>query len=321
MSAVIAATVVSWSLLALSLLLCRAFRLLPIKHLLPMTAVLMTEAVLSSKAFFSGNETFLRQFSAPALTFNLAFLLLITLLVFRAASSNYLAGALLMIAVNGCRAIRDNLGHSLFRYMLAPIIRLIWIAEVNGLENVPKGGACLVALNHESYFDFICFTAVVERRIHYLAAEKFFSHPFWKWVVRGMGCIKVDRSSRFNISAMREINNVVTNERLVGIFPEGTRSPDGRLMRGKPGVAYLAVTTGIPVIPVGLIGTYEIMSRDDRLPRLRKAVINIGDPVMFHKEADVRMAADHFQKITDEIMMRIAGLTGESYPSRGTADV
>ena len=202
----------------------------------------------------------------------------------------------------------------LLKVIFTPLVRWLWISEVQGLENIPGDGAYLVALNHESYFDFICFTAAVDRKVHFLAAEKFFEHPIWKRVMHVMECIRVDRSSRVNRSAIKQISKVIAKEGLVGIFPEGTRSPDGRLMRGKPGIAYIALHTGIPVIPVGLIGTFEIMSRHDRLPRLSKAIIKIGEPLLFETPEGGRNEPSHLQNVTDTIMLRIAELTGETYP-------
>jgi 1-acyl-sn-glycerol-3-phosphate acyltransferase len=210
-------------------------------------------------------------------------------------------------------------GHPFVRRFLTPLIRRFWIGEVYGLENIPEKGACLVALNHESYFDFLCFTAAIDRKIHYLAAEKFFDHPIWKRVMNAMECIRVDRFCRVNRTALKRIIDVIAEGRLVGIFPEGTRSPDGRLMRGKPGIAYLAQHTGIPVIPVGLIGTFEILSRNDRIPRLRKAVIKIGEPIRFGHPEKGKTTPEQMQAITDQIMLKIAELTGENYPCRESA--
>jgi len=92
-------------------------------------------------------------------------------------------------------------------------------------------------------------------------------------------------------------------------------------MRGKPGIAYLAHLTGVPVIPVGLIGTFEIMSRHDRIPRLRKAIIKIGAPLRFEAAEGAKPTPDGMQLITDQIMLRIAELTGETYPCMEVADV
>lgn len=213
-----------------------------------------------------------------------------------------------------CDGRLTRLGYPLIAFLFRPLVRRLWISEVHGLDNIPKTGPYVIALNHESYFDFICFTAAVNRRIHYLAAEKFFEHPFWKWVMRIMGAIRVDRFASVHKIMLHEITHVIEKGQLIGIFPEGMRSPDGKLLRGKPGVAYLALHAGVPVIPVGLIGTYEIMSRSDCYPRLSKAIVRIGKPMRFSGMKGARSDTAQLTHITDEIMEQIAALTGEQYP-------
>ncbi|HIJ97322.1 MAG TPA: 1-acyl-sn-glycerol-3-phosphate acyltransferase [Desulfuromonadales bacterium] len=201
--------------------------------------------------------------------------------------------------------------------LFSPLVRRLWIAEVHGLENLPKHGPCLVASNHESFFDFILFIAAIDRKIHYLAAEKFFVHPFWKWMMAFMGCIRVDRYSTMNVKAYKEIAMVVKQGRLIGIFPEGTRSPDGKLMKAKPGVAHLAIRSGLPVIPVGMRGTYEIMSIRDKTPKFRKASIYIGKPLAFEALPEKLLDEHTMQRTADKIMLQIAALTGEEYRFAG----
>jgi 1-acyl-sn-glycerol-3-phosphate acyltransferase len=197
--------------------------------------------------------------------------------------------------------------------LFSPLVRRLWISEVHGLEHIPRHGSCLVASNHESYFDFFLFVAATDRKIHYLAAEKFFIHPFWKWLMVIMGCIRVDRYSNVNVRAYKEIARVVRQGRLIGIFPEGTRSPDGKLMKGKTGVAHLAIKSGLPIIPVGIRGSYEIMSVRDKRPKLRKASIHIGKPLYFDHLKDMQLDDALLKGTTDSVMLRIAELTGEEY--------
>ncbi len=201
--------------------------------------------------------------------------------------------------------------------LFAPLVRMLWISEVHGLEHIPRQGPCLVASNHESHFDFILFTAAVDRKIHYLAAEKYFEHPIWKWVLSFMGCIRVDRYSAMNVRAYKEITRVVKQGRLIGIFPEGTRSPNGKLMKAKNGVAHLAIKSGLPVIPVGMRGTWEIMSSREKKPKMRKASIHIGEPLRFDNLKDQHPDEELLKQTTDTIMLRIAELTGEKYPYAG----
>jgi 1-acyl-sn-glycerol-3-phosphate acyltransferase len=128
-----------------------------------------------------------------------------------------------------------------------------------------------------------------------------------------MGCIRVDRHSTVNVQAYKEIKRVVQQGRLVGIFPEGTRSPDGRLRRGKKGVAHLVISAGLPVIPVGMRGTIDIMSVRDRWPRLKKADIYIGTPILFENVESKHTDDNMLQIITDHIMHQIAALSGVNY--------
>jgi len=216
------------------------------------------------------------------------------------------------MVMNSCDTNWSRLGFPLMTGLFGPLVRRLWIAKVEGLDNIPDTGPVIICLNHESYFDFICFSAVVKRKIHWLAGEKFFQHPVWRWVMRLMGCIRVDRCSTINLGALKEIRHAVSQGGMVAIFPEGTRSSDGRLLRGKPGAAYLALKSGVPVIPVGISGTYEILSRHDRFPKLHKATIRVGEPLMLSKTGSGK--GIDMQRITDEIMLRIADLTGEEYP-------
>lgn len=216
------------------------------------------------------------------------------------------------MAMNSCDSNWSRLGFPVMTCLFGPLVRRLWIAKVEGLDNIHDTGPCIIALNHESYFDFICFTAVVKRRIHWLAGEKFFQHRIWALVMKLMGCIRVDRCSTINLGALKDIRHAVSQGRMVAIFPEGTRSSDGRLLRGKPGAAYLALKSGVPVIPVGISGTFEILSRNDRFPKLHKATIRVGEPLMFNRA--VSGQGINMQRITDEIMLRIAALTGEEYP-------
>lgn len=210
--------------------------------------------------------------------------------------------------------ILATIGYPALKFLVGPVMRAIWIDEITGTENLPQTGPCIVAFNHESYFDFLLFTVAIKRKIHYLAAEKLFDHIIWKWIMRFVGSIKVDRYAKVNKRAYKEIKHCFQRGRLLGIFPEGARSPDGKLMRGKTGVAYLALKSGLPVLPVGFIGTYEILPRNKKLPRLRKAQIHIGKPITCDHLTNIPISAENLRKVTDEIMGQIALLTGEKYP-------
>lgn len=210
-----------------------------------------------------------------------------------------------------------RIGYPLVRYiLLGPITHFLWIKDIIGLENVPSKGPCLLASNHESYFDFILILSALKRKAHFLAAEKFYENKMWKLFLNCGGSIRVDRHARMNVVTYKEIIKAIHRERIVGMFPEGTRSPDGALMKGKIGIAHLAIKTGLPVIPVGVIGSHEILRKGQKVPNLTKATIKFGKPMSFsHLKLDKNADID-LQEITDEIMLKIAELTGEEYPHK-----
>lgn len=201
------------------------------------------------------------------------------------------------------------MGYSLLKFLLSPFIKLIWIRRVNGLESIPKKGSVIIAANHSSYFDFICFIAVSPRKIFYLAAEKFYSSRFWRPLVKLTGQIKVERQEGDKTESLKKADLILQSGKVLGIFPEGTRSADGKIHKPFTGVAYFALKNRVPVIPVGIKGTFEVLPRQKRFPRFKKIVeINIGKPMdfsqYFGQEADKGVLA----KITDEIMGEIGNL-------------
>jgi len=206
-------------------------------------------------------------------------------------------------------------GYSILKKILGPIIRKVWIDEVEGLENIPEKGPCIIASNHESYFDFICFAAISPRKIHYLAAEKFYSSRFWKPLMKITGQIRVDRTTHDKQHTHKLIFSALKQNRMIGIFPEGTRSRDGNLLPAYTGVAQFALKAKVPVVPVGVIGTREIMAPHEKRPHFdKKAKIKIGKPMNFEEHYDKEHDENLFREITDKIMLKIAELAGKEYP-------
>ena len=197
----------------------------------------------------------------------------------------------------------------LIKKIFGPFVRLIWIKNVNGLENVPKIGPCIIAANHSSYFDFISLVAVLPRKIHFLAAEKFYKSKFWYPLVAGTGQIKVDRESSDKREVYEKVISVLERGKVIGIFPEGTRSADGNIGKTFTGVAKFALKAKTPVVPVGIVGTYEIMSRHDKRPRLKKGVhIKIGKPIYFTEYYGREGEDLVLREITDRVMEEIKKL-------------
>lgn len=206
-------------------------------------------------------------------------------------------------------------GYSLIRTIFGPIVRKLWIHKIEGIENIPKEGSVIIASNHESYFDFICFIAVSPRKIHYLAAEKFYKSPFWRPLMKITGQIKVDRTSKDKHHTHKIVFSALEQERMVGIFPEGTRSRDGNMLKAFVGVAKYALDAQTPVVPVGVIGTRDIMPAHGKFPKFNtKARIKIGEPMHFHEHYGKQHDEKLLREITNKIMLKIATLAEKEYP-------
>lgn len=209
-----------------------------------------------------------------------------------------------------------RISYFLIRRLLGPIIKLIWIKKVIGIENFPEAGPVIVAFNHESYFDFICFIAVAPRPVHYLSAEKFFTNKRWRFLMKVTGQIEVKRTERNKEDMHKSVYEHLNSNKVIGIFPEGTRAPfKEEMLKAFTGVAKYAIVGKVPIIPVGLYGTFDIMSRHDKVPKLKKFVsINIGEPIYLDKFYDNSLTKEDYELITDKIMLRISKLSGKIYP-------
>jgi 1-acyl-sn-glycerol-3-phosphate acyltransferase len=186
--------------------------------------------------------------------------------------------------------------------------------KVEGLENVPTNGAGIVAANHISFLDSLFIPLVIPRRVTYLAKAEYWDSWKTRWFFDLVGQIPVRRdNSAKALAALDSGARVLNTGGLLGIYPEGTRSPDGCLYRGKTGVARMAADCDVPVIPVGLVGTREIMSKDAKLPHMRGAVtLRFGEPMHIKKDetGDDPMALRVF---VDALMYEIRQLSGQDY--------
>jgi len=205
------------------------------------------------------------------------------------------------------------------KVILGPFLRLIFRPYVVGLENVPADGPVIFASNHLSFSDSFFFPLVVPRRITFLAKADYFTGKGVKgWLTarffRGAGQLPVDRSGgRASEAALRTGLRVLARGEALGIYPEGTRSPDGRLYRGKTGVARMALEAHCKVIPVVMIGTDEIQPPGQKVPKIGRVGVTIGAPLDFSRYEG--MEGDRFvlRSITDEIMYELMELSGQEY--------
>ncbi len=210
--------------------------------------------------------------------------------------------------------------YSLLKYVfLGPWLRLIFWPQVEGREHVPDTGPAILASNHLSFSDSIFMPLMVKRRVTFVAKQEYFTGRGIKgWLIKmffvGTGTIPVDRSGgRAAQAAIDTGLRVLREGELFGIYPEGTRSPDGRLYRGKTGIARLALESGAPVIPVVMLNSDEIQPPGKIIPRIKRVRIRFGAPMDFSRYAG--MAGDRFieRAVTDEIMYELMELSGREY--------
>jgi 1-acyl-sn-glycerol-3-phosphate acyltransferase len=195
--------------------------------------------------------------------------------------------------------------------LLGPFLRALFRPKVKG--PVPKRGPAIIAANHLSFCDSLFLPLMVPGHMVFIGKDDYFVRKGVKGRLmaaffRGVGTIPVDRSGGTEAAdALTTALRVLQEGGLFGIYPEGTRSPDGRLYRGKTGVARLAVESGAPVYPCALIGTDEIQPTGHRLPRrILRPELRFGDPLRYTEGADLR-------KATDEIVAAIQSLSGQEY--------
>lgn len=203
--------------------------------------------------------------------------------------------------------------YRLLRMVLNPFFRALWLKRVEGLENVPKEGGVLLVSNHESYLDFLIVPVSGCRLPRYMAGEVFFDMPVIGWAFRKMGFIPVDRSKVANTSAVTSALKFMKRGGVVGIFPEGTRSPDGKLQQALEGVGFLAHMSEVPVVPIAVIGTHEAWGKGEKRPRAHPCLVRFGTPMQFSK-ADLKRDRGVAHETTRTIMQAVAELAGEQYP-------
>jgi len=203
--------------------------------------------------------------------------------------------------------------------VLGPVLRLLFRPWVEGEENIPPEGAAIFASNHLSFSDSIFLPLMLPRRMTFLAKSDYFTGRGLKGRLtaaffRGVGQLPVDRSGgRASDAALRSGLKILRRGEFLGIYPEGTRSPDGRLYRGKTGVARMALEAGVPVLPVAMIGTDKAQPLGQRFPRIMRIGIRIGRPLDFSRYEGMEEDRFVLRSITDEIMYELMLLSHQEY--------
>ena len=212
----------------------------------------------------------------------------------------------------------------LMKYIfLGPLLRLIYQPKAIGLENIPDEGPLILACNHLSFVDSLFLPLVVKRPVVFLGKADYWDSWRTRWFFKAANVIPVRREGgSASEAAIRTGTGALREGKMVGIYPEGTRSPDGRLYRGKTGVARMALEAQVPVVPVCQEGTTDIMPLDAKMPRLRgRVVVRFGKPLDFSRYHDRPRDRFVLRSVTDEIMYEIMMLSGQEYVDEYAAKV
>lgn len=200
-----------------------------------------------------------------------------------------------------------------------PILKTVFRPWVTGLDNIPKRGGVILASNHLSVIDSVILPLVIDRRIYFLAKSDYFTGKGLKnWAVKhfllGTGMLPIDRSGgKASEASLNTGLAVVARGEVLGIYPEGTRSPDGKLYRGRTGVARMILEGHVPVVPVAMVDTEKVMPIGSKFPKVRRIGLVFGEPLDFSRFEG--MEGDRFilRSITDEIMYELSRISGQEY--------
>ena len=202
---------------------------------------------------------------------------------------------------------------------LGPVLRAVFRPHVSGAQNVPDHGAAILACNHLSYADWLFMPLTLRRRVTFVAKAEYFNSPgikgwFQKKFFSGAGQVPIDRSSGSAAEgALSAAQHVLEDGELFGIFVEGTRSHDGRLYRGKTGVARLALATKVPVVPVAVVGTDVVAPPGKKFGSWTRPIVRYGTPLDFSRYEGLENDRFILRSITDEIMYEVMRLSGQEY--------
>jgi len=210
----------------------------------------------------------------------------------------------------------NNLPYLALRAFLTPILLILFRPRVKGLRNVPSTGPVIIASNHLSFSDSIFMPLVVPRKVTFLAKSEYFTSPGTKGFLKkitfhALGQVPVDRSGgRRSEAALITGLQVLAGGACIGIYPEGTRSPDGRLYKGRTGIARLAIESGAPVIPVAMFDTEKIQPTGTVVPKVMPVKMVFGKPLYFTGDSTNLQL---LREATDEIMSTIQAMSGQEY--------
>lgn len=210
----------------------------------------------------------------------------------------------------------NNLPYGILRAFLTPFLMILFRPKVKGLRHVPASGPLIIASNHLSFSDSIFMPLVVPRKVTFLAKSEYFTSPGPKGLLKkltfiALGQVPVDRSGgRRSEAALITGLKVLAEGKCLGIYPEGTRSPDGRLYKGRTGIARLAIESGAPIIPVAMFNTEKIQPTGTVIPKVMRVKMIFGEPMYFQGDST---DLQHLRDVTDKIMSTIQEMSGQEY--------
>ncbi|HEX7405639.1 MAG TPA: lysophospholipid acyltransferase family protein [Candidatus Nanopelagicaceae bacterium] len=209
-----------------------------------------------------------------------------------------------------------NLPYGVLRAFLTPFLMILFRPKVKGLRNVPVTGPVIIASNHLSFSDSVFMPLVVPRKVTFLAKSEYFTSPGPKGLLKkltfiALGQVPVDRSGgRRSEGALITGLKVLAEGNCLGIYPEGTRSPDGRLYKGRTGIARLAIESGAPIIPVAMFNTEKIQPTGKVIPKIMRVKMIFGEPIYATGDSTDNQ---HLRDVTDNLMRKIQELSGQEY--------
>jgi len=210
------------------------------------------------------------------------------------------------------------MAYRLLKSFLIPLLMLLFRPKVTGLRNVPTNGAVIIASNHLSFSDSIFMPLVVPRNVTFLAKSEYFTSPGLAGFIKkltfiALGQVPIDRSGgKRSEAALLTGLRLLKEGRCIGIYPEGTRSPDGRLYKGRTGIARLAIESGAPIIPVAMFNTAEIQPTGQVVPKVRRVEMVFGEPIYLDGDSTDQVL---LRTLTNQLMEKIAQLSKQEYVS------
>ena len=200
-----------------------------------------------------------------------------------------------------------------------PLLKTVFRPWIVGLDNIPKTGGVILASNHLSFIDSIFLPLLIDRRIYFLAKSDYFTGKGLKnWAVKhfllGTGMLPIDRSGgKASEASLNTGLQVVAKGNVLGIYPEGTRGPDGKMYRGRTGVARMILEGHVPVVPVAMVDTEKVMPIGAKIPKVRRIGVIFGEPLDFTRFEGLEGDRFVLRAITDEIMYELSRISGQEY--------